>query len=349
MEIQKGSIISCQMLEPQLVEWVKQKPVTVELSLLELGINLYVKEIGIFSNREKFHFQVSFDFPSKLSEMGKREVENWIIDAFIRSGCLQHLNLKNEILPKIQIYDDIILAVDTNIILNCVFTSTFLGGGHLCSNKVKQPNWVLVVIPKLVMAEIEDWANCKIKREIKELRSVLTDDAWKTMKDKSHPWSGRASYRGRVGQRALQEVLELDTNVEYRGLSIMTVGKLPELYGTSSYKKEVRVDSDIRVQIKDFIKSIDFHKGMFFLTQDRVSTMMACAEGIQGLYLQKPTWEQINKNTLIANDLWRVIYELTVSFGQVRILQESNPLLEVSIYWPAKHVSEWERSCIKVV
>jgi len=261
-------IISCRELEPRLLKWVENAPITIESSLIEIGLDSYVRAMDIVTLDEKLSFRIPSDFPEGLSDRGRREIEGWIINALIRSGCLQHLNLQDEVLPKMRIYDDVILAVDTNVILNCVLTSTLLRKGYICSPEIKQPNWVLVVIPKLVMAEIEDWANSKIKREPGSLKPMLSEEAWNSVKGNPHPWSGRPSYRGRVGQRGLQEVLELDTNVDYRGLSIMTVGKLPELYGTDSYRKEVRVDSDIRVQIKEFIKSIDFHKGMFFLTQD---------------------------------------------------------------------------------
>ena len=101
--------------------------------------------------------------------------------------------------------------------------------------------------------------------------------------------------------------------------------------------------------VDEFIKSIDFHKGIFFLTQDRVNAMMACAEGIQGLYLQKPTWEQVGERPVARGELWRVVYELAVGFGQIRAVQGGEALFEASINWPAKHISEWERYCVRIL
>jgi hypothetical protein len=49
---------------------------------------------------------------------------------------------------------------------------------------------------------------------------------------------GWPTYEGRIGQRALQEILEIDTEREYRGLSIMQEQKESSLY---FYKSQITI------------------------------------------------------------------------------------------------------------
>lgn len=245
-----------------------------------------------------------------------------IRSALLRSGWIVHANLA-DIRSRLVQYDDVIICADTNILIDCVFSATLLP----VLIKHTQPNWILIAIPKVVMAEIETYAS------------------------KQFP-SGYPTWRARTTQRALQEVLALDTSKDeiYRGLSIMTVGELPDDFKHME-GDSVRKDSAIRRQFRDFLRSITFHKGSFLISQDRVNVMMARAEGIEGLYLQKPEWEEVAEQPMRAEidrrNLSRLVYELCVSFGVISLQSPLGNLL-IDISWPGKRVLDWEHARILI-
>ena len=245
---------------------------------------------------------------------------DFIRTALLRSGWISHSNIEH-VCSFIVNFDDVILCPDTNILLDCILSAILLPK----LEAYEEPNWILVAIPKVVMAEIERWASEKFKT--------------------GHPLAGLPTRHGRLGQRGLQEILALDTSKEpkYRGLSIMTVGDLPPDFAKMS-GDSVRKDSTIRRQFRDFLHSITFHKGAFLLSQDRVCVMMARAEGLQALYLQKPNWEDLTGAPLPQPpgvQLWRLMYELCVSFGRITV-RHKDKAVQLSISWPGKHVRDWE-------
>jgi hypothetical protein len=254
-------------------------------------------------------------------------IETWIRDALLRCGLCEHGNLERDVMRFIKSYDDIILAPDTNILLNCVITSILLPKiNEKINEEIKGcPNWILIAIPKLVMNEVERWATRRFSAE------------------EFLPKAGWPKYEGRIGQRALQEILELDTNIDFKGVSIMTIGEIPPTY--DSFKNDpARWDSEIRFQVRDFISKISFHKGAFFITQDRINAMMARAEGLQALFLQKPEYVELVKKYLVSEDPSSVLYELAVSFGEIEI----EKIGKFSVFWPEKHVDDWEKSRLMV-
>lgn len=247
---------------------------------------------------------------------------DFIRSALLRSGWIEHGNM-DHVCSYIINFDDVILCPDTNVLLDCVLSAILLPR----LEAYEEPNWILITVPKVVMAEIERWASSKYQH--------------------GHPLAGFPTRQGRIGQRGLQEILALDTSREpkYRGLSIMTVGDLPADY-TRMAGDSVRKDSTIRRQFRDFLRSITFHKGSFLLSQDRVCVMMARAEGLQALYLQKPNWEDISQAPLPQPSgvpIWRLLYEICVSFGQI-VVRRGAETIRLSISWPGKHVSDWEEA-----
>lgn len=299
---------------------------SVNGSLLEWGLEKFMSVLKVEREGREFKYHVRVDFPEDLGGEVKEKLRGGIRDAFLRSGACKHGNLQ-DVIGRLRNYDDVILAPDTNIILDCVISSVLLKEIY----SAELPNWLLIAIPKITMDEVERKAYQKIE-------------------DLKHPRCGWPTYDGRIGQRGLQEILELDTNVTLRGLSIITVGKLPENYDAIIKDKGRRIDSEIRAQFGDFLKSINFHKGSFFLTQDRVNAMMARTEGIEGLYLQKPEWNDIVKGESIKGSFESVLYDLALTFGELEIIGtgEINSSLRLSIFWPEKHVSDWEKSRIKI-
>ena len=266
--------------------------------------------------------------PRKRDSLRSYILNNYALRSFLRSGWLVHSNIQT-VLDRMTQVDDIIIGADTNIFLGCVFSAVLL---PMLEN-YDEPNWILIVMPKVVTAEIERQADDKYQGD--------------------HAWAGYPTKRGRVAQRALQEILSLDTNREskYRGMSIMSVGELPPNYISMSGDSVLK-DSTIRKQFRDFLRDITFHKGAFLISEDRVNVMMARAEGIESLYLQKPSWEDLLKEPIRQDPqsgmtLWKLVYEFCVSFGAVKIIHGSQ-ILELNIFWPGKHVRDWEEAKLQV-
>lgn len=344
MELREGELVeSFQMKEVFSEHLDRSESVSVQVPLLEYYLCDEYMEILNVKKTKEGKFLYILPEPSKIEssthnlyeKLGERmqkktnpiemriKVQEWIRDAFLRSGLCEHGNLDKDVMRFIKSYDDIILAPDTNVLLDCVITAILL---PKIEEKISEelegcPNWILIAIPKLVINEVE-------RKAIRRYRSgeFLAKAGW-------------PNYDGRIGQRALQEILELDTNIHYRGVSVMTVGQLPSTF--NSFKDDpIRWDSEIRFQIRDFISRISFHKGAFFITQDRINAMMARAEGLQSLFLQKPDYDDLVKKHLINTDVARVLYEIAVSFGEIKI----EGLGKFSIFWPEKHVDDWEKS-----
>lgn len=309
-------------LDPILSRMADYGVFSFEGLLLDWGLDKYMKVLEMERKNDKFACCLRAEIPDDLEEEDKEKLKGIVRDALLRCGWYKHGNL-NRVMEKLRAYDDIIAALDTNVILDCIITSIMLDEIYA----FKLPNWLLFTVPKLVMAEIERKASQKFSGK--------------------HPRRGWPTYAGRIGRRGLQEILQLDTNIDYRGLSIMTIGRIPEIYD-QLVKDERRMDSEIRTQFRDFLKNIDFHKGTFFLTQDRTNAMMARAEGLEGLYLQKPEWSDIVGKKMIQERLSQMLYELTVTFGEVRV-SSAGGHFDLSIFWSGKHVLDWEKSRVKII
>jgi len=347
LEIRKGELLMFSQLEQMITEHIDALgSVSIRAPLLDYYINkkhmevlkikkaeegIFTYHIPKFSEIEAFIQDVHLKVPGRDKKFDpfeiRMKIENWIRDALLRCGLCECSNLHEEVMRFIKNYDDVIFAPDTNILLDCIFTSILLPKieEEMDEEPKGCPNWILIAVPKLVMTEIE--------------RKAVQKFRYKQFPERA----GWPRYEGRIGQRALQEILVLDTDLTRRGVSIMTIGEIPPTY--DSFKDDhTRWNSEIRVQIRNFISNINFHKGIFFLTQDRVDAMMARAEGLQSLFLQKPVYEELIDKELKNKNVARVLYELIVAFGEVEI----EKLARLSIFWPEKHVTDWEKSKVAV-
>jgi cold shock CspA family protein len=122
--------------------------------------------------------------------------------------------------------------------------------------------------------------------------------------------------RGRLGYRALQEILELENNLDLPGVSLIIAGEANpvldtrvELQGLRSdffymrdkEKKQEAImrvsrmprmssgDTIIRDQFKQFLRQLNFHKGAYFLTADKSNAALAKAEGLHSIYYKRPS------------------------------------------------------------
>lgn len=320
------------LLEPDDLEAVAEAlttinrgPFVLEGSLLDYEIDEYPKLLDFSITEGGIQYNFDVDWPIDFPDEQIAEEQDRIRDAFIRAGVADHLNI-DTVMEELRSQDDVILGIDGNILRDGVLTSTLLEKIY----EAKFPNWILICIPKLVVSDIERAA----KQEFTE---------------RGHPLVGWPTYEGRVGQRALQEVMNLrEENPDRPGLSVMTIG---ELQGGEYDRDDWRANARIRDQFREYLDNIGYRKGTYFVSQDRINVMMTDTEGGGGLHLQKPEYEELRRDEVPPTDFADLIHELCVQFGSIRIKSEASDevLLELSIYWPGKRVSDWERRRLNVV
>ncbi|MBO3842950.1 MAG: hypothetical protein FGF48_11150, partial [Candidatus Brockarchaeota archaeon] len=263
-----------------------------------------------------------------------------LISALYRCGLLYSRRWQ-EIAEAISEHDDIIMALDTDILMEAVVTEHLINSLSLTDRieYVHTPNWLLFVIPAAVMHEVETFANSR-----KE---------------------GRLTRRGRLGYRALQEILDLEASKDIQGISVVITGEANPILDTrielqglradfQSSKKGSELEEDrlrlprmssgdtiIRDQFKQFLRQIGFHKGAYFLTADKSNASLARAEGLHPIYYKRPTLTKYMGTILskivveplkislgeigdmsVDVPVGKLIYELAVQFGSIIIRWE---------------------------
>lgn len=255
-----------------------------------------------------------------------------LAEALYRTGFLLSDRWR-DIAGKLGQFDDIVLGLDTNILLTCVVTQQILDAIAFTSHPNDAPNWILLVVPNTVMHELEQAANSRGER-------------------------GELSATGRMGYRALQEILELDQGKDLRGVSLLIVGETDpvldarvEIRGLREDMKRAAVagvkfspkmsvgDTIIRDQFKSFLRQLGFHKGTFFLTGDKSNSALGQAEGLHSLYFPPAYWRQSlqpgqdllppqvkykEQNLTMCVPLGKLIYELAVQFGSISLSWNGN-------------------------
>jgi len=214
--------------------------------------------------------------------------------AFYRCGLLLPIKWY-KIAKKLSEFDDIILGIDTNILFKCTISEHLLPAISLIDPKdyIHTPNWILFVVPSAVMHEIEKSANIRT--------------------------NGFLQLEGRMGFRALQEIIELAQSSDIPGISLVIVGMANPILDTrvelqglreDFSKREMQANQEnqlqetvrrftrslktssgdmiIRDQFKEFLKQINFHKGTYFLTADKSNTALARTEGLHPIYFPFP-------------------------------------------------------------
>lgn len=327
-ELGEGDLIDPAILETVIHEMVESDGgiFTLSGSLLDYEIHDYNKLLRFKRSGSGIEYKLGFEWSNELGEGNVRNERNRLKDSFLRAGVIEHANISS-VIDRLRQQDDIIVGIDTNILWDCILTS------QLLSRIYEQPfpNWILVAVPKLVMAETENAANVKINGG-------------------DHPRSGWPTYKARLAQRGLQELMNLRKRDPDRpGLAIMTVGDLKSEYDDVDHRNW-KLDSQIRSQFQAFLRDISFHKGTFFLSQDRVNVMMSGTEGADGLYLQKPDLDEFRTGQFSVEDFAELVYELAVQFGGIRMQNTGSEPLEIclDVFWPGKQVSDWRKSHVKV-
>lgn len=312
----------------QLVEFPSLQ---LALGAIKGGVDcLTVKSLGTGGSKDEYPIADLVgdptDFRLRVLE-GNPDYLDWLNTALMCAGFVEPIGL-DAVARRLAEYEDIVVGVDTNVLYACIL------GEHLLDEFSRihpRPyresiNWILLVIPGVVMKELENAANMKK--------------------------GGRLSHAGRRGYRALQEITTLKRTEGFQGLSVLVVGPTnPEqLQISPDGLTIVNADSMMRDQFKAFLRGIEFRKGIFFLTLDKTNASLAAAEGLTAIRIQHPRrlhkGDELTRPREESTLLGRVVYELAIEFGSIRITWEDRGrhFLELEGAWPWKSMEHWEAS-----
>lgn len=298
---------------------------TISGSLLDYMIDKHATILSYELSGSEVEYELEFSWPDEFPEDNEATELSRVKDSFLRAGVADHQNL-DQVMSRLRNHDDVIIGIDSNVLWDCTLTS------HLLDEIYKEafPNWILIAVPRLVMAETENAANSKIKSG-------------------NHPREGWPSYKGRIGHRALQEAMEIrKQNPDRPGLAMMSVGEMSNDAGEINHNNW-RIDALIRNQFQEFLDDINFHKGTYFLSQDRVNVMMSGTEGSEGIYLQKPEVDEFRTGNVTPEQLTDLVFELSLQFGEITLEnQASDRSVTLEVFWPGKQVSDWREAKLNI-
>jgi hypothetical protein len=250
---------------------------------------------------------------------------DWINSALLRAGMVEPVGL-HAIAHRLAEYEDIVLGVDTNLLPVAIVSEHLMEAFYRIHARPyrESVNWILLVIPGVVMKELENAANQKK--------------------------AGHLTHAGRMGYRALQEITTLKRTESFQGMSVLVVGPTnPEqLHLSPDGLSILNADSMIRDQFKAFLRGIEFRKGVFFLTMDKTNASLAAAEGLTALRVQHPRRLRKGDDVEMPKEqsvlLARVLYELAVEFGKVRVGWRNGQehALDLEGAWTWKSMEHWE-------
>lgn len=264
-----------------------------------------------------------------------------IESALMRMGLLTSPELE-ELAKDMCRFDDVLIGLDTTCFYHSMITAALLDSfvGVARYPYLDTPNWVTLVASVISTGEMEHKAT-ESKEYFDNKDTKLT-------------------HNRRIACRALQEFMEINACADLEGVAIMLTGEIPSDIDLSG-KNTVR-DELIRKQIINFFGKICFHKGIYFLTGDRMCAMFARAEGLHAIHLTRgkmghcvPLTHLPSQNDGEEKDIHNVselIYELGVEFPlKITYLKEVNdkkghPFSGLSFIiktdWAGKSFKEWE-------
>ncbi len=272
--------------------------------------------VEIHGDPNAFRVRVTSENPEYL---------DWINSALLRAGLIEPVGL-HAIAHRLAEYEDIVLGVDTNLLPVALVSEHLMEALHrIHARPYKESvNWILLVIPGVVMKELENAANQKK--------------------------AGHLTHAGRMGYRALQEITTLKRSESFQGMSVLVVGPTnPEqLHLSPDGMTILNADSMIRDQFKTFLRGIELRTGVFFMTMDKTNASLAAAEGLTALRVQHPRRLRKGDELAVPKEetilLARVLYELAVEFGKVRAgwRDQTDHFLDLEGAWTWKSMEHWE-------
>lgn len=305
---------------------------TVKGSEIDLG------EISVNSKGDIQYNPLSNSGKSITIENCRYLKSDGVEPALMRMGILQSEEYSKLATEMCQ-YDDVIVAVDTNMFYKSQVTSALLDSfvGIARVDYLDTPNWITVVASTVSLGELEHKANRKVDQTADTL-----------------------SYRERREScRALQEFMEIGSCVDLEGVSMLITGEIPPELDFSAEKGAIIRDEIIRRHLKNFFKNIDFHKGIYFLTQDKICEMFAKAEGLKTFYLSRRHLNShdfpynlslLNRSEDIHN-VSELVYELGVQFP-LEIACSGDGLnslrFVVETDWAEKSLEAWENRRVRL-
>lgn len=343
-------------------DWFYSKEEKIEIFIRDKE-DKSIKILSIFEDNkikkyEPLHFS---DNGSKDKNKEISRKRNDVIKALYKSGVLMPIGWE-KIAKKLSSRDDVILGLDTNILMNCSVTEHLLPIVSLIETRefVNTPNWILLIVPSTVMYELEKNSNSRNTN------------------------NGHLSHFGMQAYRGLQEILELNQNIDISGVSLLIAGEnnpILDLQNTikplskniyelckqknNSYSMNIQLpakssgeDMMIRHQFRQFISQINFHKNTFFLTADKTSAALAMTEGVDSIYIPDPV---INGNKNFPADsisdgvntlrfdptIGNVIYEMAVSFGCIYV-KVGEKIIQLSPDKKGDSLGRWLRKQLRV-
>jgi hypothetical protein len=325
-EVQKGSILEFPVLQ-MLAAAAKQRVGHLTVRCLGFAGSDEKEDtplVDIAGAPHRFVLHVLTD---------KGDYLDWLNNALLCAGVVKPWGIR-DLARRLAVHEDLLIGVDTNVLYSCILSEHLLDEfSRLAVRPYKEAvNWILLVIPGVVMNEIENAANQK--------------------KD------GALIHSGRRGYRALQEIMVLHRTEGFQGLSVLVAGPTnPDQLRIAPDRATIlNADSLMRDQFKTFLRGVDFHKGVFFLTMDKTNASLAQAEGLSAIRIQHP--RRLRKGFEVKTPpeetalLGRVLYELAVEFGRIRVSwsergQEHHVDLDGGWVWKGmEHWENWQLLCL---
>ncbi len=272
--------------------------------------------LGMISSRQD-NLRVNEEFLTVKEKKDKRtrlfyDNKSVLVNALIRAALLRpRLEKVSKVISH---WDDVILGLDTNLFYTCLVTSSLLNAVMRIPSGdfIDSPDWLTLVVSKVAMNEIENRAN----------------------------HSDKALHR-RESLRAIQEIMILHMSKDLEGVSLFLTGQIPPEIDFSRKETASIRDSTIREHFRQFLKSLDFYKGAYFLTQDFNNSVLAEAEGLNSIYIRKPKLEVEYDLASLGVNISEVVYELAVAFDPL-FLQTENMKMIVHSDWEGKNLQDWE-------
>lgn len=300
----------------------------------------------------------------RRQEDDKKNLKRWektrknLVNGLYRAGFLLPHRWA-EMGSKLTDFDDVIIGLDTNLLQDAFVSTTLLPVLSVIEHKpyLQTPNWLLLVIPKMVVYELERAANTRSEN------------------------GGDIVHSGRKGYRALQEIMELRKNYDHKGVSIVTTGEPDGMLDMNAYLKSINenlfqmlnkgkdgfwvgsktpkgssADMIIRTQFKSFVDGLNLGKGSYFMTSDKVNAAMHTSQGNEAIYVSKPhtlkdkfiyTPELIPKVSRTI-PLGTLLYELTVEFGSLYVQIDSDTVVRLESDFKGQTMTPWIKRQLRI-
>jgi len=288
------------------------------------------------------------DTHSNKTVENNRVVRTWVESALLRMGFLAKKTFK-KFAEELSRDDDVLIGLDTNNFYKATVTAGLLDSlvGVTHMDFLDLPNWITFVASEVSVSELENRATGgdKGKEKSEKIDWLLEDDEQKRYQ--------------RQACRGLEEFMEIEGCKDLEGVTLLLTGDIPSGIDLSANTNTKR-DETIRKQIRSFFQTVNFHKGVCFVTGDKINAMFAETEGLKAYYTKGDnleTAEKINFTKLQSeddiNNVSELIYELGIEVPLKITCKCSDSNIDdlvftVNTNWADKLLEAWENRILKV-